>query len=122
MKWFLGVLMLTSTAFAAEWTLVHSYGSHNAVCTQTAVGSTNANRATMTTPGLYEVYGYTSSTDFTGVAIKCLQGGASVTVNAVEGTKIPAGAHVQWRFDAGSLSISCQTGSGSGFYDVCPLN
>lgn len=108
------------SAPSADKTLASVYGSHITACTATAVASTNANRSGPYKAGaLYLIYGYTSATDFTGIGIKCIQGGSSVTVASQEGKKLAAGEKQVWTFPAGNLYISCQTGSGSGYYDVC---
>lgn len=116
------VLLTFGNAFAvSDLTLRKSYGAHTTACTATAVASTNDNRSgpypVVNGSGLYLVYGYTSANDFTGVAIKCLQGDSSVTVDSVEGVKISSGEKQIWTFS--NNYISCQTGSGSGYYDVC---
>lgn len=112
----------TSTKGNAGRTIDQIYGAFTTACTQTAVTSTGANRTVaLMANRRYVIYGYTSSSDFTGIAIKCLQGGSDVTVAGAEGKKIPAGSQDIWWIPASATYISCQTGSGSGFYDVCPL-
>ena len=98
------------------------YSSTTVACQQSAVASTGTNTITVTKNGYYEIKGYVSNTDFSGLAIKCLQGGTTVTVNSVNGFKIPAGDSEIRLFAGGSRSISCQTGSGSGYYDVCLMD
>jgi hypothetical protein len=131
-KFLLLPLLLFTTAVLAQYTsadkvLSTVYSAHRSVCIATAVDATNANvPAASGTPipftGWNEIYGYTSATDFTGVGIECLQGAdATVTVHEKVGTKIPAGSHVVWYFGSNSDYISCQTASGSGYFDVCPL-
>ena len=125
MRWIvLSILLFSAPALAqqsVEKIFNGVYGRHTSACTQQTVASTGTNIITVSTHGLYEIYAYVSSTDFTGIAIKCLQGDSTVTVAGVEGTKIPANAHVYWRFGPGYYTISCQTGSETGVYDVCPL-
>jgi hypothetical protein len=99
--------------------LVKVYGAHKTACTATAVAATGDNKAGPFSTGYYMVYAYTSSTDFTGVAMKCIQGGSSITVDSVEGVKFAAGEKQIWEFKSGANYISCQTGSGSAVYDVC---
>ena len=115
---FLFFVLFSVSAFAFD-TLGSVYGGGTTVCQQSSVDSTNANPITVPKSGLYEVRGYVSNTDFTGVAIKCLQGSSSVTVNGVNGWKVAAGASVVRFFGGGKLTISCQTGSSAGYYDVC---
>lgn len=123
----LAALLLVPTMLgaqeSAEWILNQAYASHPTVCTATAVDSTNANQVGPLTAGKsYLIYGYVSATDFTGVAIKCLQGNSSVTVNAKAGVKFTAGEKQIWYITNDYKYISCQTGSGTGFYDVCVNN
>lgn len=124
-KWIgvLGLLLLPTLAFAQRYTvdLTDIYSAHTAVCTATALAATGHNRSGPYTGGLYLVYGYTSATDFTGAAMKCLQGTSAVTVNAVEGVKFTVGEKQQWIFKGDNTYISCQTGSGTGVYDVCGM-
>ena len=107
---------------SADKTLAKVYGSHLTACTATAVDSTNPNRVGPLTAGAsYMIYGYTSASDFTGVAIKCLQGTVAVTVEAAEGVKMAGGEKQIWLVQGANTYISCQTGSGSGYYDVCMM-
>ena len=116
------LLLFSTHVLADDSVIAKVYGSHTAACIQTAVAATGANSMTVTKPGVYEIYGYTSGTDFSGITINCIQGNAGTSVAGIVGTKIPADAHVYWKFSSGaSLTISCQTGSGSGYYDVCFL-
>ena len=108
---------------SVDRTMAAVHGAQLEACTATAVASTNVNRSGPYTAGaMYLVYGYTSATDFTGIGIKCIQGPSSVTVASVEGRKISAGEKQVLTFRTGNLYISCQTGSGSGYYDVCRLD
>ena len=121
------LILFATTAFgqyaSTDKILSKAYSSHTQVCTATGVDASNANVAGPFTEGWYEIYGFTSATDFTGVGIECLQGATNaVTVASKNGTQIPAGSHVIWYFRSVSDYISCQTGSGTGFYHVCPLD
>jgi hypothetical protein len=116
----LSLLVATGAFAASDDTIKAVYGPHVSECTTTAVASTNANLSGPFTAGkLYLIYGYTSATDFTGIGIKCLQGTSAVTVASKNGVKIPAGG-TGWYFYGTGLYLSCQTGTGSGYYDVCP--
>jgi hypothetical protein len=116
------ILFFAIPAFAgSDATLVQVYGSHSTACTATAVDSSNANLSGPFVVGkAYLIYGYASATDFTGIPIKCLAGGATVNVNGAAGVKLAAGEKQVWVLNKNYLS--CQTGSGSGFYDVCKMD
>jgi hypothetical protein len=95
-------------------------GAHSAVCQAIAVDSTNANKSAILNDGAtYQIYGYTSATDFTAIGISCLAGPTSVNVTAATGVKILAGNKEPWTMHSPNLYISCKTGSGSGYYDIC---
>jgi len=115
------LVVLFPLAASAIDTLASVYSSATTVCTQSAVSTTGANLITVTKPGYYEIMGYVLA-DYTGLAMKCLQGGATVTVNAVNGWKMPSGSSKIRYFGGSSMSISCQTPTGSGYYDVCYLD
>ena len=125
MKRFLGLCLLLALTTLPSQADVNSifgsvYGAHTSECTSTTMDATNANVAGPFVAGkLYMIYGYTSSVDFTGVAMKCIQGPVSVTVNAKEGMKFTAGEKQIWIFKTNQTYISCQTGSLTGVYDVC---
>lgn len=110
------VFLFCGTAGAA--TIDKVYSGHSTVCTATAVATTGTNRVGPLSSGYYQIYGYVSATDFSGLAIKCLMGDSSVTVNSVNGIKLSSGEKQIWYVGAGTY-ISCQTGTGTGFYDVC---
>jgi hypothetical protein len=118
MKWFLLGLFLIGSAYAADSYLVKIYGQHRSACTATSVAATGDNRSGPFAAGLYLIYAYTSSSDFTGVSMKCIQGNSSVTVDSTEGVKFAAGEKQIWTLVTSDY-ISCQTGSGSAVYDVC---
>lgn len=79
------------------------------------------NRITGLTPKQrYVIYGYNTA-DFSGLAIKCIQGTSTVDVTGQQGKKIFAGTQEVWLIQGGNTAISCQTATGSGVYDVCLL-
>lgn len=121
MKKLFVVMLVSLFPFVASAidTIGSVYSSGTTVCSSSAVETTGTNRITVTNSGYYEIFAYTAADDYAGVAVKCLQGDATVTVDSVNGWKVAAGASKIRYFGGGSKSISCQTPTGSGFYDVC---
>lgn len=113
---FLVVFLFCGSLGAA--TIDKVYMGHSSVCTATAVASTGTNTSGPFSAGHYQIYGYVSATDFTGLGIKCLVGAAAVTVDSKAGIKLSVGEKQIWYLPINSY-LSCQTGTGSGFYDVC---